>query len=184
VRHFLKIASGVEVLPLLLDLYRQPELWNSNRERTDGEGSFKGTDDIWVRFRAYGELTTREAFSEPFIPAFYPAWTALPHLRPIVFGLMARCEAVQLGGILLTRVGPGQQVKPHDDRGRWHPEFFATKAYIPLATNPDCYSTCENERVTMQVGECWLFDNLKTHATVNDGATDRVTLIVSMRCET
>jgi len=84
----------VEVLPLLLDLYRQPELWNSNRERTDGEGSFKGTDDIWVRFRAYGELTTREAFSEPFIPAFYPAWTALPHIRPIVFGLMARCAGL------------------------------------------------------------------------------------------
>jgi hypothetical protein len=183
VRHFLKIASGVEVLPLLLDLYRQPELWNVHSERTGGKGSFEGTDDIWIRFRAYSDLTTPDAYKEPFIPAFYPAWTALPHLRPIVFGLMARCEAVQLGGILLTRVGPGQQVKPHDDQGRWHPEFFATKAYIPLATNPDCYSTCEDERVVMQVGECFLFDNLKTHSTVNDGKTDRVTLIVSMRCE-
>jgi hypothetical protein len=182
-RHFLKIASGVEVLPLALDLYRQPELWDQNAARTGGAGSFEGTSDIWVRFRAYEELTTPEAFNEPFIPAFYPAWHALPHLRPIVFGLMSRCEAVQLGGVLITRVPAGRQVAPHDDRGRWHPTFFQTKAYLPLATNPKCYSTCEDERVVMNVGECWLFDNLKTHSTVNDGETDRLTLIVSMRTE-
>jgi hypothetical protein len=96
---------------------------------------------------------------------------------------MSRCEAVQLGGVLITRVPPGRQVAPHDDRGRWHPTFFQTKAYLPLATNPKCYSTCEDECVTMNVGECWLFDNLKTHSTVNDGETDRITLIVSMRTE-
>lgn len=182
-RNFIKIASGVEVLPLLLDLYRQPELWNSNTARTGGKGSFEGTDDIWVRFRAREDLTTPEAYREPFIPVFYPAWHALPHLRPIVFGLMSRCEAVQLGGILITRVPGGQQVKPHDDRGRWHPEFFTTKAYLPLATNPACYSTCEDERVVMRAGDCWIFDNLKNHATVNNGETDRITVIVSMRAE-
>lgn len=182
-RYFQKIAAGVEVLPLVLDLYRQPELWDQNRARTGGAGSFEGTSDIWVRFRDPSELTTREAFAAPHVPVFYPAWHALPHLRPIVFGLMARVEAVQLGGVLITRVPGGQQVAPHDDRGRWHPEFFTTKAYLPLATNPQCYSTCGNERVTMQVGEAWLFDNLCTHSTVNDGETDRITLIVSMRVE-
>ena len=35
----------------------------------------------------------------------------------------------------------------------------------------------------MRAGEAWLFDNLKLHSTVNDGDSDRVTLIVSMRCE-
>ena len=58
-RHFLKIASGVEVLPLALDLYRQPELWDQNAARTGGAGSFEGTSDIWVRFRAY-ELVSRD----------------------------------------------------------------------------------------------------------------------------
>ena len=106
-RHFLKIASGIETLGVLMDLNRQSELWNQHTARTGGKGSFEGTDDIWVRFRPYGDLTTPESFGEPFIPAFYPAWTALPHLRPIVFGLMARCEAVQLGGVLITRVPAG-----------------------------------------------------------------------------
>lgn len=171
------------MLPLALDLYRHPELWDQNRARTGGMGSFMGTSDIWVRFRDPAELTSPESFCEPFTPVFYPAWYVLPHLRPIVFGLMARVEAVALGGILITRVPAGQQVAPHDDRGRWHPEHYTTKAYVPLATNPQCYSTCGDERVTMATGDAWLFDNLKVHSTVNQGETDRVTLIVSMRCE-
>jgi hypothetical protein len=182
-RYFQKIAGNVETLPLVLDLYRQPELWDEHRARTGGPGSFEGTSDIWVRFREPAELVGPESYAEPFVPVFYWAWHALPHLRPIVFGLMARLEAVQLGGILITRIPPGCQVAPHDDRGRWHPEFFQTKAYLPLATNPQCYSTCADERVVMQVGDAWLFDNLQVHSTVNDGETDRVTLIVSMRCE-
>jgi hypothetical protein len=182
-RNFLRIAAGIEVLPLMLDLYRQSELWDAHRARTDGPGSFVGTSDIWVRFRDPAELTRPESYAEPHVPVWYPAWHALPHLRPIVFGLMARCEAVQLGGVLITRVPPGQQVAPHDDRGRWHPTFFTTKAYVPLATNPQCYSTCGDERVVMECGSAWLFNNLLTHSTVNDGDTDRITLIVSMRVE-
>ena len=93
-RYFQQVAAGVETLPLMLDLYRQPELWDRHTARTGGDGSFKGTSDIWVRFRDPSELVSREAFAEPFHPVFYDAWHALPHLRPIVFGLMARLEAV------------------------------------------------------------------------------------------
>ena len=161
-RNFVKIAAGVETLPLMLDLYRQPELWDQHAARTYG-GPFVGTNDIWLRFRAWDELTSADAFAEPHVPVFYPAWHALPHLRPIVFGLMSRVEAVQLGGCLITRVPAGGQVAPHDDRGRWHSEWFQTKAYLPLATNPGCFNTCGDERVVMNVGEAWLFDNLKSH---------------------
>jgi hypothetical protein len=140
-------------------------------------------DDIWVRFRDPLELTDPQAFAETFNPVMYPAWHALPQLRPIVFGLMARLEAVQLGGVLITRVPPGRAVAPHDDRGRWHPEFFTTKVYVPLATNDNCYNTCMDETLVMRVGEAWTFNNLLTHSTVNDGGADRITLIVSMRVE-
>ena len=181
-RNFLKVAT-IEPLPLLLDLQRQPELWNQHTERTRGESPHREVSDVWVRFRRYEELTNPEAFAEPFTPVFYPAWHALPHLRPIVFGLMTRLEAVQLGGVLITRVGPGKQVAPHDDRGRWHPEFFRTKAYVVLTSPPECYNTCGDETVVMKPGECWLFDNLELHSTVNNGDADRITLIVSLRVE-
>ena len=182
-RYFQQIAGGVEVLPLVLDLYRQPALWNQHTARTGSDGYFAGTDDIWVRFRSPDELTSREAFAEEFRCRWYSAWYALPHLRPIVFGLMARVEAVELGAVLITRVPRGQQVAPHDDRGRWHSEYFQTKAYLPLASNPQCYNTCGGERVIMQVGDVWLFDNLQEHSTVNSDGETEVTLIVCMKCE-
>jgi hypothetical protein len=182
-RYFQQVASGVEMLPLAVSLYRQPELWNRDNERTNGQGPHSAVDDIWCRFRAKAELTSPAAYAEPFVPVMYPAWHALPHLRPIVFGLMARLEAVQLGGVLLTRVPPGCQVAPHDDKGRWHSEFFQTKVYLPIASNDKCYNTCGDERVVMRTGEAWLFDNLTVHSTVNDGDTDRMTLIISLRCE-
>ncbi len=182
-RNFCQIAANVDVLPLVLDLYRQPELWDQNNVRTAGDGPFKGTNDIWARFRDPAELVSRESFAEPFTPVFYPAWNALPHLRPIVFGLMARCEAVQLGAVLITRVPAGQQVAPHHDRGRWHAEFFGLKVYIPLATNSRVISTCEDESVVMEIGSAWSFPNTVMHSTVNNGETDRITAIICMRVE-
>ena len=183
-RNFQQIASGVDVVPLLLDLHRQPQLWNQHRARTaNGIGPHGAADDIWVRFRDQADLVTKTSYATPHTPVFYPAWNALPALRPLVFNLMARVAAVQLGGILITRVPPGAQIAPHDDRGRWHAEFFNTKAYVPLMSNPACRSTCGDETVIMAAGEVWTFNNLIEHATINDGLDDRITLIVCMRCE-
>lgn len=181
--NFLQIAGNVDVLPLLLEIYRQPELWNQHTARTGPGGPHSGIADIWCRFRRIDELTSVESYAEPHTPVNYPAWHALPHLRPIVMGMMARVEGVQLGGVLITKVPAGKQVAPHDDRGRWHAEFFNTKVYLPLASNDKCFNTCEDERIVMPIGTVYLFDNLKVHSTVNEGATDRITLIVSMRCE-
>ena len=96
-RNFIKIASGVEVLPLAMELYRQPELWNQHTARTGGAGSFVGTDDIWLRFRAPDALTSREAFAEEFRCQWYlrVARAAAPSPdRSSVW--MSRVEAVEL----------------------------------------------------------------------------------------
>lgn len=179
----MQLAENIPVAALLLDLYRQPALWNAHDARTAAEGPFAGTDDIHIRFRDPAELVSREAYAEPFRCVWYPAWQALPHLRPIVFGLMARVEAVELGGVMITRVPPGEQVKPHTDKGRFHAEFYNIKVYVPLMTNPAVVSTCADEVVVMRAGDAWSFPNDLVHSTVNDGDCDRVTLIVCMRVE-
>lgn len=182
-RNFLQVAANIDVLPVTLDLYRHPELWGQHPERTTADGPHRDISDIWVRFRPYEELVSPETYAQPFIPTMYPAWHALPALRPLVLSLMARLGAVQLGIILITKVPPGKQVAPHDDRGRWGASFFNTKVAIPLATNDRCFNTCEEEHVVMDLGSAWCFNNQVVHTTVNDGETDRVTLLVSMRVE-
>jgi hypothetical protein len=183
-RNFVQIAAGVDVLPLLFAIHRQPALWNQHTARTEGADSpHRAVDDIWCRFRDPEQLTCAASYAEPFVPVSYPAWHALPQMRGTIFSLMARLEAVQLGLVLITRVPPGAQAAPHHDRGRWAAEFFNVKVALPLATNAGCYNTCEDERVTMRVGDVWQFDNQIVHSTVNDGDSDRITLLVSLRCE-
>ena len=56
-RLFQPIAAGIDVVPLLSSLYRQPELWNQHTARTANDGPFYNTDDIWLRFRDPAELS-------------------------------------------------------------------------------------------------------------------------------
>ena len=181
---FLKLFDGIDVLPAVMQLQDNPQLWNEHPERTAAPDSpHYGVPDVWLRYRDQNELAAADYRNEPHFPVWYPAWGLLPALRPIVFAIMARCEATHLGGILLTRISPGGRVQPHDDRGGWHAEFHRCKVYVPLMGNDRCINRCADETVCMVPGTAWMFDNLVEHEVRNDGTTPRVTLIVSMRRE-
>lgn len=181
-KHFRLIRDSIDVAPLLAQLDAQPELWDQHRYRTlIPGGPFAGTSDLWLRWRALDELGAPVTYREPHWPVFYPAWHALPALRPVVADLVSRLLPTHLGAILMSRIPAGGAVMPHHDRGGWHAEFHRTKLYIPLCTNAECVNYCGGERVVMDAGSCWFFDNLVTHSVVNGGETDRVTLIVCMR---
>lgn len=183
-RHFHRLAEGIDVQPLLGQLDQQPELWDQIPfRRTAPNSPHAAMKDIWIRYRPPVELLYPWSFAEPFHSVFYPAWRVLPALKPITFGLMSLVSAVELGGILLTRIPPGGAVMPHDDRGKWHAEWFNLKVYIPLRSNDQCINFCGGDEVVMRAGEAWVFDNLVEHATYNRGDTERITLIVCMRVE-
>lgn len=184
--NLLRIAQGIDTTPTLLALYQQPELWNVHQERKTTEGTPHGAmSDIWLRYNdatSYREKGDFTGFNDPHDAVYYPAWYKLPQVRPIVYGLMARVEAARLGGVLITRVPAGKIVDPHIDTG-WHAEYYNTKAYVVLQTNPKCVNRAEDETAVMAQGDVWLFDNTKMHSTENYGDEDRMTLIVCMRCE-
>lgn len=182
--NFEKIICGVSIDLLLRQLEANPQLWNQNPERKIGVASpHAQMSDIWLRFRDKSELNEVRNYGEPHIPRWYPSADKLTEIKRIALDMMAQFRAVQLGGILITKIPPGGKILPHDDRGRWHPEFFNTKIYIPLKSNLGCVNICEDDSVNMKAGEVWTFDNLKTHSVENNGDTDRITLIISMRCE-
>lgn len=179
---FLRIASGVDVTPVLLDLHRSPDLWEQNTHRQCyPDTPHAATQSVWVRYRPAADIGGLVSFMTEHRNVFWPAWQALPSLRPLVFNLMARVSAVELGSILITRLPPGGVVLPHSDRGGWAPEFYNTKCHITLAGSST--STCEDERVTMQPGDVFTFDNLLLHSVENRGDCDRIVCIVSLRVE-
>lgn len=184
-KNFLHIASGINVTPLAMAISLQPELWNNHNHRKEFEGTAHAcTSDIWVRYKDIGGMDGDYAkFTDgPHESAWYPAYEKLPQVRSIIFGLMAKCEAVRLGGVLITRIPPGGHVLPHTDRG-WHPEYYNTKVYVPLASNPQCVNRVEDEHVVMAAGDAWYFNNTVDHEVINNGPTERITLIVCMRTD-
>jgi hypothetical protein len=169
--------------PALAQLDAHPELWGENPERTNAPGSPHAQSlDIWLRFRAREELTAPERYGEPHFASFYPAWSLLPALHPLVFDLMRKVGAVYLGGIMLTRLPAGARILPHHDDG-WHARFMNCKCYCILAANACCINFCGDEAVTMRPGESWQFRNDIQHSVENNGDTDRIAMICTMRVE-
>lgn len=183
-KHFAKIAEGVDVVPMNLAITQQPELWDQHTFRKVLPGTpHAAMSDIWLRYRDYAERDEENPtkFVEPHFAVWYPAFYKLP-VRDIIFDMMARVQATHLGGVLITRIPPGGRIEPHTDRG-WHPTFYNTKLYLVLATNDRTTFRCEDERVIMKTGDIWWLDNTVEHEVVNDGDTERMTLIVCMRRE-
>lgn len=181
-KHFTRIASGIDVELLRAQIESQPRLWNARRERTGFKGSpFEGTSDQWLRYRAPQELTDSKSFKEPHFSVNYPSWYALSAAHDIVFDLMRKVRAIHLGGVMLTKIPAGGRILPHDDRGSWHAEMMDCKVYVPILANDQCVNTCGGERLVIRVGEAVSFNNLITHSVENNGDTDRITLIVCMK---
>ena len=182
--HFSRIADGIDVRSILGQLEAHPELWDQHTARKIAPGTpHSQMSDIWVRWRALEELREPKDYAEPHFGVWYPAWHALPALQPLIYGLMAQVRCVHLGGILITRIPPGGGIDPHHDRGGWHAEYHNCKVYVPLKSNARCVNVCEGEEIVMRVGECWSFNNLLVHSVENGGSEERITVIVSMRCE-
>lgn len=179
---FVQLASGVDTLPVLLELHRNEQLWDRNPERRLYPGTPHGQmTDITVRYMPEAELTGLEVRRREHRNVFWPAWQALPSLRPIVFGLMTRVQATELGSILITRLKPGGEILPHSDAGNWAPTYYHCKAHVMLAGQS--VTTCEGEERLFRQGDIFTFDNLLMHSIRNTGECDRITVIVSMRAE-
>lgn len=182
---FQTLAVGLDTSAVLAQLDAHPELWNAHPGRTREDSPHYGIPDIWVRYRAADELNSTSAFNAPHFPVFYPAWHALPALHSLVFKVMdlVKPHPTALGGILITKIPAGKEVKPHHDRGGWHAEFYDTKVYVVLKGNDKCVNYCEDESMAMETGDAVVFNNLLTHSVENRGDTDRMTLIVCLRTE-
>lgn len=178
---FTLIAQGVDVVPLALELARNEELWDQNPQRRTYPGSpHAAMVDITARYMPEEQisLATRQTEHRNL---FWPAWYALPSLRPLVFDLMHRVQAVELGSIIITRLPPGKMIEPHSDKGSWAPEYYNCKGHCTVAGT--AIVTCDGEACRFDVGSLWTFDNLLVHSVENVGDTDRISVIVSMRCD-
>jgi len=179
--NFRLLASGVDVSGITAELAAHPELWGSNGYRVmHPESPHYGIADIWLRWRHWASLLSVASYQEPHFPVFWPAWRALPSLWPMVRTLSHAVDSVALGGILITRINPGESVKEHVDTG-WHALYYDTKVYVCLRGNPFSINYVEDEAFAPREGDIFSFSNQQRHRVTNDGPTERITAIICYR---
>ena len=167
------------VEPLLEEIKAHPELWNQHTLRT-AIYEHSNVSDIWCRYNAWENFNgDRQAFNAPHVSAWYPAAEVLTALKPMVLDLMKQVEGLELGGVLITKIPPHGEVKPHIDGG-WHATYY-DKFAIQLASSPDQAFCFEGESHSAKPGESYTFDNAYTHWVTNNSDIDRMTLIVCIR---
>lgn len=182
-RNFLKIASEVNVLPLLHAIQIQSHLWNLNDLRTHYPNSpHIEADDIWLRFndRKLWESNPVLVMDDPDC-INYPAWKSLPQAHSIVYDVLRFSQGVRLGRVMITRLAPGRKIASHTDGGAY--AKYYSRYHIILQNFPGSLTKCGGETICPKPGEVYWFNNLAEHEVVNGSADDRLVMIVDVRCE-
>jgi len=171
--NFYRLASGIVVSPLMAQIKANNDLWGENPMRAEYTGSaHSDVVDIWLRFNETDPFNGLEAVD-------YPAFTRLPSVRSIIFGLMGMVEGERLGKCIITKLKPGGVIAPHIDEGL-SPEYYQ-RYHIPLNSEPGSLFLCGDEIVGMQTGDVWWVNNREMHEVKNNSADDRIHLIVEIK---
>lgn len=184
-KNFFNLVTGVNVLPLMLELQRKPELWDQHTIRTKTPGTPHGeVSDILLMFNQYQDVSQSELFGKvvddkDVVP--YPAWKELPAARPLIFGLLNQVSAIRLGRVIITKLPPGKVIPAHVDGGA--PATYYTRYQIALHCLPGNQFVIEDEVVEFNTGDVWMIDNTKEHAVINNSPEDRIVMIVDARSE-
>jgi len=179
-KNFLRIAAGCDVMPIMMAIQRQPELFNQNTLRTTHPGTpHTQVSDIWLRFNELPEPGQEAKILDEHESVWYPAIYALPQCRPMIYQLMARVDGERLGRCLITKLEPGKKIAPHVDGGS-HAAYYE-RFHVVLQGYPGSQFRCGNESVDMLTGEIWWFNNAIEHEVINNSADDRLHLIVDIR---
>jgi hypothetical protein len=164
-----------DVSGLVQQLARNPDVWNRHRERTATKGTpHREVSDIWVR---YGD--TPDACSRPHKSHWYPCVSQIPAAWSLARRMFHMVGGKQLGGVLITRVPAGGEVKPHVDHG-WHAAFYE-KFAVQVKGNAEQAFCFEDGSLSALPGETYTFQNDRLHWVTNPSAEDRMTMIVCIR---
>lgn len=186
-RNFLLIGKGTDTIPLLAAIARQPAIWTVDTYLRDyPQGPFGEIDSIILRFPTKSVKETEQEVADHLSKydqhecVWQPAIDQLPEVRALVMGLFNYVGGTRLGRVMINRIKPGGVIFPHKDTPE-HAEYWS-RHHICLQAEPGVVFRCEDESVFMRPGETWYFDNALEHEVINNSQTDRISMVVDVRC--
>lgn len=191
-RCFQRIATGVDVLPLLHAIQRKPYLWGGDPVRTTFPGSpHAEVDDILLRFEEMdpelvalatnGDAVARDEL-EGAPRTWRPAWRELPEAKPAIMALLHRVGAYELARVMITRLRPGGRIYEHaDTEGEYANLSDIARYHMALQGLPGSLFNCGSETVQMASGDVWWFDAHQSHSCLNGSTDDRIHMLIDAR---
>lgn len=172
------VATGFDVAPLR-EVLTNPALWDKNKARTENPASpHYGCSDIWARYAPVSEY----GIEGPFKCVWYDEHgeALIKPLQLLAYDILEMVEGYALGGVLITKIPAGGEVRPHIDRG-WHAEFYTDKFGLSVEANNDQAFCFEDKQLVTKPGDLFLFDNSKLHWVYNRSNSDRITAIFCIK---
>ena len=174
--NFRIIATGVDIEPLCREILSHPETWLVNTKRQDTLPVQRETESIFLRSaRRYQDSTVplEDTHDSQLtqLAEFYPAtmrWAENFALR----------QNATLGRVLLAKLKPKSQVYRHYDRGEYY--RIRDRYHLVITSSSGSPMVCGEEKVVMQQGELWWFDNKKPHESYNHSDEGRIHLIFDL----
>ena len=168
--------------PLLHQIVRQPELWQADTYLRDyPQGPFGDCETIFLRFPPASVTELERGERDQHESVWMDGALHLPAARPLVFGLMARVEGERLGRVMVNKLKPGGRIFPHADTPA-HAEYW-DRYHFSLQSAPGCNIRCGTEQIHMDAGVAYWFNHALEHEVVNNGAVDRIHMIVDVRTQ-
>lgn len=185
-QNFMRLATGLDVLPLVLAYKRRPDLWREDTYLRDyPQGPFGEIESIMLRFpvkrvvETEAELADANSRYDQHENIDYPAYKLLPDARNLIMPLMTRVGGERLGRCMVNKIMPGGRIFPHADTPA-HAEYYS-RFHIVLESAPGVVFRCGDEQAYMAPGEAWWFNNALEHEVINNSGQERVHLIVDIR---
>lgn len=189
-RNFLRIATGVNVTPLMLALARRPDLWKEDTYLRDyPQGPFGEIESIMLRFQEKRGFDQKAAvdsaqnggeFYDQHESIDYPAYAQLPEARSLVMGVFSSVAGERLGRVMINKIAPGGVIYPHAD-SKAHAEYYS-RFHVVLQSSEGVRFRCGNEWAYWETGSVFWMRNSIEHEVINESNSDRIHLIVDARC--
>lgn len=175
-----QIIGTADVLPVLHQLQRQPELWKADTYLRDyPQGPFGDTETVFVRFPPASVTELERGDRDQHECVWMDGSIHLPAARKLIFDLMARTEGERIGRVMINKLKCGGRVFPHADTPV-HANYW-DRYHVVLQSSPGCDFRCGDERVYMPPGQVWWFQNANEHEVINNGSVERIHMIIDIR---
>jgi len=174
--HFKRIRSSVPVQHLLDEIATVPDAWQLNRGRQGQIKVQREVDSIPIRGLRKSKIGGRKKW-DVHESRFTYISAKFPRVRDCL-QMLAQELGGQLSRAKVVKLAPGAQVYPHSDRGEYY--RVRDRYHLVLQSEAGNYLECGSERVWMQPGELWWFNNKLEHAAGNESAGDRIHFIFDL----